>query len=228
MQTETQAPTLKIEVKAVKHIFTPEERNAIGGDLARAIGTARGVEAEFTQVKASYKAKETEATARIDSLSTSLMNGFEVRQERCSVVYQPALRKKLYYIEGVDPAKGEPVLTEDMTAADFEQDLIQAESKFELREEIELFPPAGADNGVMVVGRFGDKWFAALRVQIGQRKLSERLDSEQPCAKKRYDQIKRKTKALQSWLVDNLGADTAKGFEGPIQAAVEAHKEREE
>jgi hypothetical protein len=227
MQTETQSPAVKIEVKAVKHIFTPEERNSIGGDLARAIGTARGVEAEFTQVKASYKAKETEATARIDSLSTSLMNGFDVRQERCSVVYNTKERKKSYFIEGAKEG-AEPVLVEDMTAADFEMDLIQAESKFERREEIELFPQAGADSGLMVVGRFGDKWFAALRVQIGQRKLSERLDSEQPCCKKRVDMIKRAAKRLQGWLAENLGADAAKGFEGPITAAVEGQKEREE
>jgi hypothetical protein len=232
---ETETP--KIETKAVKHKFTVEELNVIGGDLAQAFGSLRSLEAEFDQVKASYKAKQTEAEAKIDSLSMSRMNGFEIRNERCEVVLYPKERKKHFYLASAmeDYRKADggmerpvPVLTEDMTAADFEQDLIRAESKFEAREEITLFPPAGNDCGIMVVGRFKDKWFAALRVKIGQRTLDERLDTEQPCSKKRADMIKRAAKRLGEWLFDSLGKDAAKGFEEPIAAAVEAHKEREE
>lgn len=227
METET----LKIETKSVKHKFTVEELSTIGGDLARSISDLRALQAELDQVKASFKAKTTEAEARIDSLSTARMSGFEYRQERCQVLCFPKLREKHYWLEAT-PAEEigafPPILIEPMTAADFEQDLIRAESKFEAREEITLFPPAGNDTGIMVVGRFKDKWFAALRVKIGQRTLDERLDTEQPCSKKRADMIKRAAKRLGEWLFDSLGKDAAKGFEEPIAAAVEGQMEREE
>lgn len=223
--------TPKLETKAVKHKFTVEELSTIGGDLAQAIGSFRAIDAEFDQVKASYKAKQAEAEAKIDSLSTARMSGFEIRQERCQVLYFPAKREKHYWLESTpeeEVGKFPPVLIEPMTAADFEQDLIQAEQKFEAREEIVLFPPAGSDRGIMVVGRVKDKWYAALRVRIGQRVLDERLDSEQPCTKKRKDAITRTAKRLNEWLVESLGKDNAKGFEEPVAKAVEAQKEREE
>lgn len=216
----------KVEVKSVKHTFSAEERNQIGGDLARAIGTERGILAEFDQVKASYKAKTAEAEARIDSLSTSLLNGFEMRSKRCVVLFFTAEKKKHYFLED-SPDGADPVLTEEMTPADFQTELIEAESKFEAKEEIELYN-AGADHAALVIGRFNKLWFGALRANVGARKLEERLDSEQACAKKRWDMIQRTEKRFQAWLKDNLGKEAAKGFEGPIAEAIAGQREREE
>jgi len=220
-------PPVRTEMRLVRHDLTPQERQNAGSDLAREIGKTRGVEQEFDQVKASYKARATECETRIDSLSTLLMNGFEMRQKACRVEFRPKDGKKDYFLP--DHTDGDPpVLTEDMTAEDFQQDLIQAESGFECREEIQLWLPAGSDRAVMAVGRLKDMWFAALRVHIGHRKIEERLDSEQACAKKRIDMIKRSAKRLQEWLVTTLGKDAAKGFEEAIYLAVEKQKEREE
>jgi hypothetical protein len=229
---------MKIEpiktTKSVKHTFNPEERNQIGGDLARAIAGLRGTEAEFDQVKASYKAKTTEHEAKIDSLSTALMNGFELRNERCVVLYRPADRKKDYYLEKdyAQLQEGElvtipAVLIEDMTADDFQAELLQAEAQFECREELPLFQPANGDSGILVVGRLNDRWFTALRVSIGKCVINERLDSEQRSYKKRADAVKEATRRVSQWAKDNL-KEAAKGFEDGFRAVSEAQKEREE
>ena len=228
-------PEPKIEIKSVKHTFTPVEREDLGSGLARCIGTCRGIETEFDQVKASFKAKLTEAEARIDNLSTSLVNGFEMRNERCAVVYRPADRKKDYFLETSFKAAAEqgwhgqldPALTEDMTRDDFQAELIQAESKFDCREEIELFNPTDSDSGVLVVGRFGQKWFSALRVKIGKLVLEERLDSEQKAFKFRPDAVAMGVKRISEWSKANL-KDLAKGFEESFRGVAEAHKERQE
>lgn len=167
---------LKIEVKNVKHVFTEAERNALGDSLARTIGAKRGNEAEFDQVKSSFKAKITENEARIDRLSTDLVNGFEMRDKKCIVVFRPKDRQKDYYLEGTDP-ETQPLVTEEMTRDDYQADLLQAESKFDLREEINLFQPQENDAGILAVGKLAGNWFTALRVKIGKLELTERLDS---------------------------------------------------
>ena len=233
------AESQKIEIKSVKHTFTPEERNNLGGDLARSIAGLRGIESEFDQVKASYKAKTAEQEARIDNFSTCLMNGFEMRLSKCVVVYNPKARQKHYFLETDwnafeearknGKANGElaPVLTEEMTRDDFQSELIQAESKFDNREEIQLFQPTESDSGVLIVGRFASKWFSALRVRIGKLTMEERLDSEQRSFKHRPDAIAHAVKRVKEWSKEHL-KEHAKGFEDSFKAVVEAHKERSE
>jgi hypothetical protein len=221
-------PPLKIEVKSVKHTFTQDERNNIGGELARTIGGLRGIEAEFDQVKASFKARITEAEARIDKLSTDMVNGFEMRNAKCVVHYRPQDRKK-DFIQEEDwnefGPEAHPALTEDMVPADFQAELIQAESAFDNRKEIELFPRANNDFGVMVLGSLKGRWYSALRIAIGQNVLNQRLDSEQPSDKTRWGAIRRQAVYLEQWLTEKLGKDNAKGFKDPIEKALNAQKE---
>ena len=149
----------KTEIKNVRHNYTHEELEQLGGDLARAFSALRGVETEFDQVKASYKSKTAEAEAKIDRLSTNRMNGFEMREWPCFVVFRPKDKEKDYYTTEAaanKPSKETPpALTEKMTNDDFQQELVQAESKFDTREEIQLFKPAEGDRGLLVVGRLG-------------------------------------------------------------------------
>jgi hypothetical protein len=224
---EKQQPP-KIEIKAVKHEFTAVERNQIGSDLARAIAGLRGIEAEFDQVKAAYKARQSENEARIDKLSTDIMNGFEMRNEKCVVRYRPKDRKKDFYLDGMATDEYLPVLTEDMTASDFQAELIQAESAFENRSEIDLFPAAGGDFGAMILGSLKGRWYSALRVTVGAHSLNQRLDSEQPSDKTRWGAIRRQAIYLEQWLTEKLGKDSAKGFKDPIEKALNAQKEREQ
>lgn len=222
-------PTIqvKIEIKNVKHTFTPEERQAQGQDLARSVGDLRGIHAEFDQVKANYKAKITEKEAKIDSISTSLVGGFEMRNKRCLVAFRPDKREKDFFLVDDNNKLIEPavaVLTEPMTREDFQQELIDAESLFEKRKEIDLFIPTDTDRGVMVLGRFQNKWYSALRIQVGKHKIEERLDSEQKAFKVRGDAVHRAGKRAMEWLKDNL-KDNAKGFEEPIAKVIAAQIE---
>lgn len=226
---------MKTEVKNLRHNFTGEEKQELGGALARAFGAHRGVEAEFEGVRATYKAKLTESEARIDGLSTALMNGFELRDKECFVVFRPGKAEKDFYLTEFDAgcaingsSNGDkPVLTERMTPADFQQELIEAESIFDHREEIQLFQPAEGDRGILVVGQFAGKWFGAIRVKIGKLELNERLDAEQPCTKSRADAVATAIKRVKEWAKKNLG-ELAEGFKTAFNSVEEAHKERVE
>ncbi len=112
----------KLEIKSVKHVFSLEERDEVGGMLARSLALLRGINAEFDEVKANYKFKIAEAEAAIGSLETKRTNGFEFRSENCRVVYRPKDRKKDYYLEN-DPKDAAPVLTEPMTQEDFQAEI---------------------------------------------------------------------------------------------------------
>jgi hypothetical protein len=236
--TITKTP-MKSETKNIRHDFTGEEKQQLGGDLARSFGALRGIESEFDGIKASYKSKTAEAEARIDRLSTDITNGFVMRDTPCFVVYRPADKEKDYYLDESDAgwvSKGvftimdrliKSVLTERMTTDDFQQELIEAESKFDAREEIELFKPVDGDRGILVVGRLASKWFSALRVKIGKLELNERLDAEQPCCKARPDAVAKAVKRVNEWAKVNL-KDLALGFQASFNAVAEAHKERSE
>lgn len=227
--TPAPAPTVKqhTELKLVKHVFTQDERNEIGGELARDWGNLSGIQAEFDQVKASYKAKITECESRIGTNSRNMMNGFEMREKHCRVEFCAKDGKKKFYLADA-PEGAEPVAIEDMTAADYEMDLLQAEGRFECREEIPLWQQVNGDGGILVVGRLNTRWFSALRLSVGGQSLHERLDSLQRSVKRRPDAVKTAAKRAQEWLNGTLGKDNAKGFADGIAKIIEEHTEREE
>lgn len=113
---------MKSETKTIKHKFTHDEREQLGGQLAQALGSLRGIESEFEQVKASYKFKTAEAEATIDRISTNITNGFEYRQAQCFVVFRVKDKEKDYFLED-GPVDSGPVLTERMTPEDFQTEL---------------------------------------------------------------------------------------------------------
>lgn len=217
-------PELKpiIVKRAVKHTFTREEREEMNVELLNQFDACKNAEAEFDSVKASYKAKISEAEAGRDTIASQLRAGFEMRQKECRVEFSPAEQKKRFYVVET----GELAATEPMSSEDYQQDLIQAESSFELREEITLYH-TGTDKGVLIVGRMKGKWFSALRMRLGTPEIQERLDSEQPCFKKRFDAIAKAAKRAMEWL-KSQDKKSAEGFEDPILAIIEKHREREE
>jgi len=217
-------PLQEVLEKNIKHTFSLDERDAIGGQLAQALGSLRCIEQEFDQVKASYKSKITEAEALIGSLQTDRVNGFCMRKARVTVEYDPKNRTKYFFLEGA-PDGSDPVLSEPMTAEDFQNDLVRSEQKFECRVEFELFPIVGGDYGFLIVGRYAKRWFTALRVRIGSKTLEERLDSEQKSVKQRYDAITQAMKSYNEWLVKNVGKESAAGFQDGIHKILTSQKE---
>lgn len=217
----------KTEKKQIRHVYTDAENLALGRELSQAITRARLLEDEFDKVKAGYKARESAASAEIGIASSKIEMGFELRDAMCVVVYRPKDRMKDYYLED-DKALSKVVLTEEMTQEDYQMDLVEAESKFDRREEIPLFPEAGVSRGVLVVGRWAERWYSALRIQVGDRRIQERLDSEQKSVVERADAVKLGALRARDWLVSTLGEKSAEGFFKPILDVVEQHKEREE
>lgn len=222
---------MKNEIKYLKHTFTQDEKVDFSSKLARAIAEKRGKESEFDGVKAQFKSELAKLDANMDALATAVMNGFEMRNEQCVVFLNPREKKKFYVLAAThnpeiwDPPK--VVLEEDMTAEDFQQELIEAESKFEKKVEIPIFKATERDSGLLIVGMFQNKWYAALRIVVGKKELKERLDTEQKCFKHRKDAISKKGKAALEWFKENFPQDY-KGFEQPCLDAVAAQMEREE
>lgn len=214
----------RIEERLVKHEFTPAERLEIGAELARSLQRRESVEIEFEGIKASYKAKLAEADSQVSNHAASIQNGFEMRKKRCRVVFRTKDRKKDYFAEIKDGLfDTKVVLTDDMTADDFQDELFQAEQQFERRCEVHLFK-----DGTLVLGRMAGKWYSALRVQVGQQKLEERLAPDGKKFKTRPDALKQTIIRLQTWLVDSFGEQTTKGFADSIAKAVKIQEPLEE
>lgn len=228
-----QTTKLKVTTRVVKHSFTADEvaqKNVDYHNMEKAVAS---IKAERDSAADSYKAKVSEADARRQKIGADIDAGFELRDQKVVVVTDFKAGTKSFYLEsilvdGELPKNAEPVIVEDVTDADRQQDLIESEARFEKREDIDVFPAAGDDSGILTVGRLGAKWFSALRVKIGTRVLEERLDAEQPASKKRPDQIKRTLKRFGEWLEENLGHEEAKGFKNQIALVQTEHSEREE
>lgn len=216
----------KVGLKLVKHILTPTEKQQLGLSLAQALGEMRGVEAELEQVKAEYKSKTRTIETRINGLETSITNGFQMVNRECVVVFFPDKKEKHFFVEGDDVTKADPVAVETMTNEDFVTELLAAESNFEQREELQLFPTAGEDFGFLIVGKMNKHWYGALRVRVGRKKIEERLDSDQLSFKKRYDCITKSMKRYNEWLVKELGKETAVGFQSGIHEVLNSQKEK--
>ncbi len=219
------------EEKLVKHTFTVDESNDIGGELARALNALRGIETEFDQVKAQFKSREAEVETRINSLSTKRSDGFEMRTERCLVELDVKVGRKTYWRVDKDGAKLDkaPALVEEMTQDDYQTAMFNAESEFDKKEEIEIFPATPEGNyGKIIVGHMNTRWFTALRIHIGKQKLNEHLDGMAKSSKKRPDAIKQVVERASEWLTTAVGKDTAAGFAEALAKITEAHKEREE
>lgn len=167
------------------------------------------------------------------SLRSTINAGFELRDKKCVVVLDVEKHKKLFFLEsllvdGELPKDAEPVLVENLTTEDLQYALLEAERQFEQFEEINIFPATENDYGIMAVGRLNGKWFSALRVNIGGRKIEERLDSEQSCSKKRNVQIDRTLTRFFNWTVEQLGREAAKGFKNQLELVKAEHALREE
>lgn len=226
MKTEPKPIIVK---KSVKHTFTPDETAKLNIDFGLAYDAVKSAEADFDAVKAVHKSKITEAESRMTTLRATINAGFEFRVKELECRFRPSDKKKDFYLP---PFNSENVaagiiFTEDMTQEDFQQELIQAESVFSKKKEIELWN-AGDDRGLLIVGQLGDRWYSALRCNVGQVRVEERLDSEQKAFKVRYPAITTAGDRAFAWLEDVLPEGLAKGFKEGITKAVTAEKEKAE
>lgn len=216
----------KVGLKLVKHLLSPSEKQQLGLSLAQALGEMRGIEKELDQVKAEYKSKVSSVETRMSGLETSITNGFQMVQRECVVVFHPEKKEKHFFIDGDDVEKAEPVAVETMTNEDYVTELLAAESNFEERAELQIFPTAGDDFGFLIIGKMNKMWYGALRVKIGRKEIKERLDSDQLSFKKRFDCVAKSAKRFSEWLTKELGKEDATGFKNAVAALVESQKEK--
>lgn len=215
--------------KSVRHTFTAEEIAKLNVDFGQAYDSVCMAQADFDAVKAVHKAKIEEAESRMVTLRATINAGFEMRDTDLEVVFSPKQGIKDFYLPVPDGYEGAraPVLTEKMTPDDFQQDLIQAESVFSDRTELVLWD-AGKDRGVLVIGQFRGKWYSALRCNVGQQKLMQRLDSEQKACKTRGGAVVSEAERAIDWLVSILGKDAAKGFLDGINKVLKGEADKVE
>jgi len=224
---------MKQETKRTKHVFSPDEKADLNVKFRQAWKQVTVIEAEFDSVKSSYKARTAEAEAVAANLDALLDAGFQLQETECVVVYRPDKREKDYYaaaslVDGAVPKDAVPLLTEKMDDADMQAELFEAEAAFELKDTIALFQPTDKDAGVLVVGRFKDRWYGALRAKVGTKEIKERLDGEAKGFKKRADCVSASGKRFLEFVKANIGKDASNGFAAFIDSMNQAHKEREE
>lgn len=223
---------LKRETKNVRHTFTAAETAELNQQYRRAVNQIAIVQSDFESVKKQYKAKESEAEARVATLDGLLDAGFQIQEQDCVVVYRVADKEKDYYLleavadggkELVKDAK--PVATEKMMGDDFQIELLAAEAQFEARKDIALFAPTDKDVGLLIIGRQGGKWYTAIRASVAGRSISERLDGEAKGVKNRPDAVRVAVKRFGEWLTTTLGKESAQGFEDGLREIVVANEE---
>ena len=217
----------KCEVRTIKHVYTNDEKLIIGNDLAHAHEKLGQIEAEFDEVKAGFKARAAEQEAKVGVLATNLRNGYDMRSARVWVTMIPKTGKKEWRLE-TDDSDAIPVLIEAMEPEDYQAAMELAEREFEAKEEIQLFNPAGASNGILVVGRVKDRWYSAIRCNVAGEILSENLSTEGKSWKNRRDCVRQTCARFSAWVTDVHGADIAAGFASQVDDVIQAHKEREE
>lgn len=217
----------RIETRLIKHVFSTDEKVTIGSELARQEGVIVGIEKELESFKATNKSQMAAAEARRSSLSMDLVNGYKMTEARVWAKFKPKEKIKEWRLEG-DGEETTPVLVEQMTADDFQMDLIRMEGQFAHREEIELFKPAASSHGKLIVGKFNDRWFYSLRIDVSGRRVEEHLNPEAASYKERKDCVANGCKRAFKWLVESLGEDAADGFREAIFAIPGQHTERVE
>lgn len=229
MRAKTEPKPIIVK-KMVKHPFTPDEIAELNIRFRQAFQSLAATEAEFESVKAVHKGRITEAEAKMATLDATLNAGFDHREKECILTFDVPNKVKRFYLKLADgeayPIDNKPALTEPMTADDLQQELIAAESAFNARAELTLWD-AGDDKGLLIIGKQGDRWFSALRCNVGKVKFEERLDSEQKSFKQRFDAVNTASKRCWAWLNDTQ-KDAAKGFEAKIAEVVTAEQEKVE
>lgn len=129
----------RIETIDAQHVFTPEERNDLGNNLARSTQELAAVESQRKQVAADYKAKSDRIEAQSTELAIKISNGYEMRPTDCFVTMDPKAGNKRYLRRVVNKDEktgmavvtaGEVVKEEAMQPNDFEQNLLLYERNY--------------------------------------------------------------------------------------------------
>lgn len=220
---EDKKPKPLIVDRPVRHKFSDEEMAALARKLGGELDQLNAYKDEFDSIKSTWKGKIETSEANVSAIGSLCRSGFEFRITPCVVTFDVPAKLKRFFVADTNEPAGE----EKMTPDDYQAELLQAESVFDRRETIPLYD-ANTDKGVIVVGMFKSRWYAAARLNVGEKRLTQRMDSEQKPYKNRFDAIQAVSKGALAWIEENVDVKAAKGFVDVFNKAIEPHKERAE
>lgn len=105
--------------KNVQVLLTTAEYVSMGKEMGRTQNELKGLQDRLKQVKADFSAKIAEKEARLNSLSTTISNGYEYREVDCFYSYRAKDGQK----DVVRTDTREIIGTETMTKRDFQENL---------------------------------------------------------------------------------------------------------
>jgi hypothetical protein len=126
-----------IEEIPAPYYFTDNEKLNIGKKMAETYQNLASLEDEKKQVTSQYKAKEEAMRADANLLQIKIIQGYETRQTRCKVSFDPKAGKKFYY--HIDTF--ELLETRVMTKYDYEQSLPGLDEEKQPEEKFPHFEP---------------------------------------------------------------------------------------
>ena len=116
-----------IETIHAKHTFTQDELLDLSRTLGRTCSQITVLEQEKSAISKDFASRiETKEIER-DSLVTKVTSGYEMRPTECVVVLDPKNKSKDYFRCDGDGVRGEFVERREMTPADFQLALPNAE-----------------------------------------------------------------------------------------------------
>lgn len=119
---KTQAKHYGEETVSLRHDFTDTEYREIGGKLNIALNETAKLETELKNVSQDYKARIAQQEATRDELNNKLGNGYEMRQTKVAVTYDPKRGVKTFF--ALDDKKRKTSLREEvMRPSDFQVEL---------------------------------------------------------------------------------------------------------
>lgn len=110
------------ETVSLRHDFTDKEYRDIGGKLNVSLNELTRLEGELKTISSDYKARIQQQEGQRDELNTKLGNGYEMRQTKVAVVYDPKRGVKVFF-DMADKKHRKPLREEPMRQSDYQIEL---------------------------------------------------------------------------------------------------------
>jgi DNA segregation ATPase FtsK/SpoIIIE-like protein len=112
-------PHVGEETIMLRHDFTDKEFREVAGKLNVAMNTRNSLESALDTLKKDYNAKITQQEGVIDEMNNKLGNGYEMRDTKVVVVFDPAHGRKRYFMPD-DKKRKKCVAEADMMPSDYQ------------------------------------------------------------------------------------------------------------
>jgi|GEM_PF-3904441 len=110
------------ETVSLRHDFTDKEYRDIGGKLNVSLNELTRLDGELKSISSDYKARIQQQEGQRDELNMKLGNGYEMRQTKVAVVYDPKRGVKTFY--AVEDKRHRTALREEpMRPSDYQMEM---------------------------------------------------------------------------------------------------------